>query len=329
LLAYWALGIPMRGQELAILGRQVPMARTAALRLIEPLRAPSEDELAPQEEEEPSRRGPTALSGGVAVRFAGVAVVAGGHRILDEIELTIEPGEHVAIVGRSGAGKSTLLGLLLGWHRAVAGQVLIDGEPLTGPRLERLRAATAWVDPAVRLWNRPLLDNVLYGAHEELASLAAVLDAARLRDLLEALPRGWQTPLGEGGALVSGGEGQRVRLARALARGPTRLVLLDEAFRGLDHPTRRDLLAAVRVWWPGATLLAISHDVGETASFDRVVVVEGGRVVEQGRPEALGAQGSSAYARLLSDEREARGRFAARGWRRLRLADGALRERSR
>jgi ATP-binding cassette subfamily B protein len=153
-----------------------------------------------------------------------------------------------------------------------------------------------------------------------------VLDAALLRELLEALPRGWQTRLGEGGALVSGGEGQRVRLARALARGPVRLVVLDEAFRGLDRETRQSLLAAVRTWWPGATLIAISHDVADTASFDRVVVVERGRIVEQGEPEVLRGVSDSHYSRLLAEERAVRVRFAAASWRHVRLDDGRLEE---
>lgn len=325
LLAYWALNIPMRGQELAILGRQLPMVRTATIRLIEPLWAPSEDELSPSEAG-PVGRPPAQDERGVALRFEGVQVVAGGHRILDQIDLAIEPGAHLAIVGRSGTGKSTLVGLLLGWHRPTAGRVMVDGESLDGHRLDRLRGETAWVDPAVRLWNRPLLDNVRYGARGESASLAAVLDAALLRELLEALPRGWQTPLGEGGALVSGGEGQRVRLARALARGPVRLVVLDEAFRGLDRGTRQSLLAAVRAWWPGATLIAISHDVADTASFDRVVVVERGRIVEQGEPEVLRGVSDSHYSRLLAEERAVRLRFAAASWRNLRLDGGRLEE---
>ncbi len=91
-------------------------------------------------------------------------------RILDDVSLSIPAGSHVAVVGMSGAGKSTLLGLLLGWHRPTAGSVHVDGEPLDSTRLERLRLETAWVDPAVQLWNESLLDNLLYGAGPEAAA---------------------------------------------------------------------------------------------------------------------------------------------------------------
>jgi ATP-binding cassette subfamily B protein len=96
----------------------------------------------------------------VAIVLEGVSVRAAGHTILDKIDLDIEAGAHVAIVGPSGAGKSSLVSILLGWHRPASGRVLIDGSPLDGERLERLRRDTAWVDPTVHLWNCVLLDNL-------------------------------------------------------------------------------------------------------------------------------------------------------------------------
>ena len=232
----------------------------------------------------------------------------------------------MAIVGPSGAGKSSLVGLLLGWHRPAAGELRVDGHRLDQTALDRLRRQTAWVDPAVQLWNRPLLDNLLYGAEPGATrSLSAVLDGALLRRLLESLPQGWQTPLGESGALVSGGEGQRVRLARSLLRRDARLVILDEPFRGLDRETRRRLLAAARDWWRGATLLCITHDVEHTADFDRVVVLEGGRLVEEGAPGQLARSSGSRYSALLAAEREARRGFReAVDWRHLSIANGGL-----
>jgi ABC-type transport system involved in cytochrome bd biosynthesis fused ATPase/permease subunit len=164
--------------------------------------------------------------------------------------LGVEVGAHAAIVGPSGAGKSSLVGILLGWHRPATGRVFIDGGPLDSEYLERLRRDTAWVDPTVQLWNRTLLDNLRYGATASaFSALDQVLDAAKLLDLPEKLPDGLQTRLGEGGALVSGGEGQRVRLGRGLLRPGARLVILDEPFRGLDRECRRELLACARRWW--------------------------------------------------------------------------------
>jgi ATP-binding cassette subfamily B protein len=260
-----------------------------------------------------------------------LSVRAAGHAILQDLELRLEAGSHVAIVGPSGAGKSSLAGLLLGWHRPAEGRILVDGAPMDGARLERLRRETAWVDPTVQLWNRSLLDNLRYGAQGEASvSLADAIDTADLGDLLAQLPDGLQTQLGEGGALVSGGEGQRVRLGRALLRPGVRLAILDEPFRGLDRERRRVLLRRAREIWRGATLLCITHDVSETRTFPRVLVVEGGRIVEDGDPLELESRAGSRYAALLAAERGVRdGLWSSAAWRRLRLEGGRLIEDAR
>src|SRR5262249_654245 len=152
-----------------------------------------------------------------SIELQEVRVVAGGHTILDEIDLRIPAGSHVAVVGASGAGKSTLVGLLLGWHRPASGRILVGGEPLTGAKLAALRRRSAWVDPAVQLWNRPFLDNLRYGLEGAIqVPIAEAIETADLSGVLERMPDGMQTVLGEGGALVSGGEGQRTRFGRAL-----------------------------------------------------------------------------------------------------------------
>ena len=165
LLVYWALNLPVLGQEVALLARQYPTLRNVTLRLLEPLGAPEETNAQPPGPAAASHAAPstTAAPPGVAIVLEGVRVRAAGHTILDKIDLDIEAGAHVAIVGPSGAGKSSLVGILLGWHRPASGRVLIDGWPLDSDRLERLRRATAWVDPSVQLWNRALLNNLRYG----------------------------------------------------------------------------------------------------------------------------------------------------------------------
>src|SRR5205823_46301 len=193
-----------------------------------------------------------------SIEFRNVHVEASGHQILDDIHVRIEPGSHVAIVGPSGAGKSSLLAVLLGWLKPSQGEVLVDGAPLD---CDELRASVAWVDPAVQLWNRSLFANLCYGSEPDPAALTKTIDQASLRGLLSALPAGLQTKLGEGGALVSGGEGQRVRFGRAMLRKDARLVLLDEPFRGLDREKRCELLARAREYWRGSTLLCITHDI--------------------------------------------------------------------
>jgi ATP-binding cassette subfamily B protein len=328
LLVYWALRLPVLGQEVGMMARRYPEHRNLTLRLLEPLGAREESEEPAGDDPE---RGPaTEPIGGaaVAIAFENLTVRAGGHTILDGIRLSIAAGEHVAIVGSSGAGKSTLVGSLLGWHGAATGCVRVDGAPLDGAMLGSLRRATAWVDPGVYLWNQTLLDNLRYGAPGDSDErIGTVIDAADLREVLERMPDGLQTPLGEGGALVSGGEGQRVRLGRSLHRRGTRLAILDEPFRGLDRDKRRSLLARSRAWWKDATLLCITHDVGDTMLFDRVLVVERGRLVEDGAPRMLAEQEGSCYRSLLDAEAALReGLWSASDWRRLCLDDGRLAE---
>jgi ATP-binding cassette subfamily B protein len=326
LLVYWALSLPALGQDIAVIARQYPLLRNVVLRLLEPLGTPEPVAPAPSTAVVEAVAAPAR---GVAIRMSEVTVEAGGNTVLDGVELTIAPGEHIAVVGPSGAGKSTLVGLLLGWYRPSQGTVSVDGRPLVGDWLNDLRRDTAWVDPAVTLWNRSLLDNLRYGADDQRGELplAEILASARLREVLERLPDGLSTELGEGGALVSGGEGQRTRVGRALARKHARLVILDEPFRGLDLATRRELLAMARTWWRGITLLWVTHDIAETDAFDRVLVIEGGRVAEDGAPAVLGGDPGSRYAALVSGDRAMHEvEWSADKWRRIWIERGKIRE---
>jgi len=204
----------------------------------------------------------------------------------------------------------------------------VDGYPLTPAALSRVRAVTAWVDPTVQLWNRSLLDNLRYGLPQQAATqVESALAEANLYSLLEQLPQGLQTPLGEGGALVAGGEGQRVRLGRALLRSNVRLVILDEPFRGLDRTQRHRLLASARQHWRNATLLCITHDISETQAFDRVLVMANGQIVEDDAPATLLHNPTSQYHALLAAETRIRQQIWSHAdWRHLWLEHGQLRE---
>ena len=336
LLAYWALNLPALGLSVAELTQQYPMYRNVTLRLMEPLGAPEEawHALSDGSVSPPAFASPAETSVGfggashraaVALELKNVGVRAGGTTILEGVSLSVPSGSHVAIVGASGAGKSTLVGLLLGWHRPSTGEILVDGGKLTGERLTRLRAETAWVDPSVQLWNRSFLDNLRYGAPPDpRLPVAQVIELAELKGVLEALPEGHQTSLGEGGGLVSGGEGQRVRLARAMLRPGVKLVILDEPFRGLDRTHRAELLRRARRLWQDVTLVCITHDVGETAAFDRAVVIDRGKLVEDGPPAELSSVASSRYRQLLDAEADIRALWSGSSWRRFQLQEGAL-----
>jgi len=310
LAVYWTVAIASAGGAFAALVRELPAARNQTLRLLEPLdlagdRAPT------------LASAPDLAAGDLELR--GVSVVAGGHPVLAEVSLTIPAGQHVAIVGASGAGKSTLLGLLLGWHRPATGTLHLGSSELDEAAIAALRARTVWIDPTVRVWNESLLANLTFGANGPV-DLGAIVVSTGLDDVLGRLPAGMQTSLGVGGALLSGGEAQRVRLGRGLARRDPLLVLLDEPFRGIDRPGREVLLDAARERWRGTTLLCATHDLADTRGFDRVLVVEAGAIIEDDTPASLAANAASRYAQLLAEDAAALERW--RTWRTITLKDG-------
>ncbi len=338
LLAWWALSLPELGGTLALMMRQYPTYRNILMRLLEPLSAPEAgantgktDDVANHSHGESigSQDPASQLDGtGISIGMHNVGVVASGHQILHDITLDIEPGAHVAIVGPSGGGKSTLLGLLLGWHKPAAGYVQVDGAILSDSALGHLRQQTAWVDPAVQIWNESLVDNLRYGhEHVSASTIGQACRDADLIDVLEQLPEGLQTHPGEGGGLLSGGQGQRVRLGRLFAKPNARLILMDEAFRGLDRQQRRLLTDRVRRRYRKSTLLFVSHDVGDTLDFDRVLVIAEGQIVEDGAPRRLADNGDSRYRQLIdSEEALRRSIWTASAWRHLRIENGQLTE---
>jgi ATP-binding cassette subfamily B protein len=317
LVGYLALRTPMQGRTLGAAVRDLTSMRSTLLRILEPLGAPEPDTA------DDDGNG-TLESRGAEIVCAGVETKAGGHVLLADLDLSVPAGAHVAIVGPSGAGKTTLLGLLLGWCRLSRGSLCVDGAPLVGGRLRALRQATAWVEPTVRLWNRTLDENLRYGSAATDASSA--IEGAGLKDLIARLPEGTATVLGEGGRLVAGGAAQRVRFARALLRPRVRLAVLDEPFRGLPRSERHRLLQRARTHWKEATLLFATHDIEETRAFDRVLVVEDGRVVEDGNPTSLARPGTRYHALLEAQRAVARELWESRNWRRLVLCEGKASE---
>ncbi len=323
LFVLWATGIPLAAERLSVVALHWPLLRVLALRLAEPLGAVDSAPAAVG----PAAVGPAAVGpvgvgpvgvgpvgvGPVALAVDGVRLLASGRPVLDGVTLAVAPGEHVALVGASGSGKSTLLNVLLGLVTPTQGTVLVDGAALDRSGTAALWSSTAWAAPDVRLWNASLAVNV--GA-------VSVLDDVELTGVAARFGDG---PIGDDGGRLSGGEGQRVRLARALAQDGIRLAVLDEALRGLDRAQRSRLLANARRRWADATLLCATHDLADAATFDRVVVLDGGRIVEDGSPAVLAADPSSRFAALLAAERGLRADLdAGSGWRRVRLDAGRL-----
>lgn len=320
LFIYWLLSLMALGQFLVENLYSLNRYHSTYLRLLEPIAA-LEDE-PPPALSLPVPQTPT----GVAIQLQAVEVKVAGHTILQDLSLEITPGEHVAVIGASGAGKSTLVGLLLGLHRPSQGSICVDGEPLTGAQLTLLRRMTVWIDPAVQLWNQTLPANLIYGQAPP-PDLTAILEQANLQGVVRGLPEGLHTPLGEGGGLVSGGEGQRVRFGRGLVHPQPRLVIMDEPFRGLDRPQRSHLMQQARQRWQTATLLCITHDIAETHTFDRVLIVAGGRLVEDGKPDDLLARSASFYQQMWAKEKVIQASLHSPSWRQLWLEKGQLYER--
>lgn len=327
LLAYWALTLPLLGEEFSVLVRRLPNHRSITLRLVEPVRAAEAEVSAPIHETH-GRNPPGAATSrpGVALAFSNVSVMAGGHRILEDVSVSIGAGEHVAILGASGAGKSSLVSLALGVLQPSTGQICADGLPLSAEGLERLRSVTAWIDPAIQIWNRTLLDNLLFGtASGAEARVGGSVHDAALQLVLARLPRGMQEVLGEGGGSLSGGEGQLVRVGRAMLRDDVRLAVLDEGFRGLDADQRALLLERCRCRWESATMLVVTHDVATADTFDRVLVLAHGRLVEEGTPRELRERSGSHYCQLLTEAAGASETLWGRQeWTRWRMDRGQL-----
>ena len=216
-----------------------------------------------------------------------------------DFELTVEPGETVAIVGPSGAGKSTVFQLAERFYDPQVGTIRLDGVPLVRADPADVRRRMALVPQEGTLFAASARDNLRYGNWD--ASEEAIWDAARAanaEDFLRALPQGLDTFLGEGGARLSGGQRQRVAIARALLRDAP-ILLLDEATSALDAESERLVQQALERLMQGRTTLVIAHRLATVRAADRIVVMDHGRIVEEGNHAQLTAAGGL-YARLAA-----------------------------
>lgn len=239
---------------------------------------------------------PFAAGGAVSVRFDNVSASYDGERLaLDGVSFEIRSGEQVAIVGESGAGKSTILSLIAGFLEPVAGTILVDGRPLASLDLADVRRHIAFLPQRAFLFDASIAENV---AMDRPGDVAAALRAARADEFVGRLPHGADSRLGEGGAGLSGGEAQRLMLARAFF-APAPLVLMDEPTAHLDAATEAAVGEAIAALSAGRTRLTIAHRLKTVEAADRVLVLSGGRLVEEGRPDELKARGG-AFAAMLA-----------------------------
>jgi ATP-binding cassette subfamily B protein len=238
---------------------------------------------------------------GAAVAFNNVAFqYPGGVQVFDKFNLRIKAGQRVGLVGQSGGGKSSLFTLLQRFYDVQRGTITIDGQDISRVTQQSLREATSVVPQDISLFHRSIMENIRYGrpnATDDEVLRAAI--AARC-DFIENLPEGMATIVGDRGIKVSGGQRQRIAIARAFLKDAP-ILLLDEATAALDSESEEAIREALSRLMRGRTVIAIAHRLATLRNFDRVVMLQGGRIIEDGPPDIL-VQGKGPYRELVARE---------------------------
>jgi ATP-binding cassette subfamily B protein len=223
--------------------------------------------------------------------------------VLDDVSFTVPPGKTVAIVGASGAGKSTISRLLYRFYDATSGRITIDGQDIRDVTQDSLRAAIGIVPQDTVLFNDTIFYNIAYGRPGATPSeVEQAAKLARIHDFVVGLPDGYDSTVGERGLKLSGGEKQRVAIARTILKAP-RILLFDEATSALDTHTEKEIQASLREVSAGRTTLIIAHRLSTVVDADEILVLDDGRIVERGRHGQVLALGGR-YAEMWARQQE-------------------------
>jgi ATP-binding cassette subfamily B protein len=207
--------------------------------------------------------------------------------VLNDFNLHVNKGETIAFVGESGAGKSTILNMVIGFHMATEGEVLLDGHDMSKIDLRTYRRHLAVVPQTSILFSGTIRENITYGCENVTEEqLAEVIKAANLADLVETLPKGLDTMVGEHGGKLSGGQRQRIAIARALIRNP-KIIVLDEATSALDSISEKMIQEALNNLVKGRTTFIVAHRLSTIRDADKIAVIAGGKCVEYGTFDEL------------------------------------------
>jgi ATP-binding cassette subfamily B protein len=255
----------------------------------------------PHEMQDAADAKPLAVRGG-RISFQKVSFsYPSGQGVLNSFDLDVQAGQKVGLVGRSGAGKSTIIALLQRLYDPDSGEVLIDGQNIAKVTQESLRSSIAVVQQDISLFHRSLLENLRYGKPEASdEEVFRAVEAARCTEFINRLPEGFDTLVGERGMKLSGGQRQRLAIARAFLMDAP-IVLLDEATSSLDTESEQSIQEGLSRLFKGRTVIAIAHRLSTLDSFDRIVVLDRGRIIEDGAPQKL-RQSRGVYSRMYGPQ---------------------------
>jgi ATP-binding cassette subfamily B protein len=235
-----------------------------------------------------------------AIRFQRVRFsYERGKEVIRGIDLEVAPGQMIGLVGKSGAGKSTIINLIARFHDPDSGAVVVDGVDLREVDLASWRRQVGMVLQSPFLFNASILENIRYGAPDApFERVVAAARAARAHDFISSKEDGYDTSVGDGGSSLSGGEAQRVAIARAILNDPP-VLILDEATSAVDSETEKQIQEAIANLVKGRTTIAIAHRLATLRNADRLIVIDDGKIVEQGTHEELLAIEDGVFANLV------------------------------